>query len=181
MDSLNRICSATEDSDKVFVELYKEMFPKVAKYISRRGGTFDQARDIFQDALIIYYEQALSAKQVIKQTKKVYIFGIAKHLWLHQFKLGYNYEPLNGNLEIVKMVDQEQISDERLMQLLASAGEKCMQLLKRFYYDKFSMIKIAEQFGFTSERSATVQKFKCLEKVRGYIKEKVLRYEDFIE
>jgi hypothetical protein len=43
------------------------------------------------------------------------------------------------------------------------------------------MIDIAGRFGFSGERSATVQKFKCLEKVRDTIKSKSLSYEDFVE
>jgi len=54
-------------------------------------------------------------------------------------------------------------------------------LLRAFYYDKLSMSKIANRFGFSSERSATVQKYKCLEKVRDLVKEKSLSYEDFLE
>jgi predicted DNA-binding protein YlxM (UPF0122 family) len=56
-----------------------------------------------------------------------------------------------------------------------------MELLRAFYYDKLSMRKIAGQFDFNSERSATVQKYKCLEKVRDIVKEKSLTYEDFLE
>jgi len=168
-------------SDKLFMALYEEVFPPVAKYVSRRGGTLENAQDIFQDALIIYYEQVLCVKKVVKKSAKAYLFGIVKHLWIHQLKLGINYEPLNADFE--HSVDEQymQIADHQLMHFLLNAGEKCMRLLKSFYYEKLSMSKLASQFGFSSERSATVQKFKCLEKVRGFIKEKQLAYEDFIE
>jgi hypothetical protein len=56
-----------------------------------------------------------------------------------------------------------------------------MQLLSAFYYEKLDMETLAEQFGFSGPRSATVQKFKCLEKVKETVKEKSLRYEDIIE
>jgi hypothetical protein len=54
-------------------------------------------------------------------------------------------------------------------------------LLKSFYYDKMPMSDIGRSFGFSGERSATVQKFKCLEKVRDTVKSKALQYEDFVE
>lgn len=169
------------DFDTLFLELYKDVFPGVAFYIAKRGGTMEKAQDIFQDALIIYYEQVLCLDKVVERTPKAYLFGIVKHLWQHQLKLGVNYEPLDE--DFVRLMDQPytQIADHRLMYSLASAGERCMRLLKSFYYDKLSMAKVANRFGFSSERSATVQKFKCLEKVRGFVKEKQLAYEDFIE
>jgi len=45
-----------------------------------------------------------------------------------------------------------------------------MDLLQAFYYFKTPMREIAEEFGYRSERSATVQKYKCLEKVRDTVK-----------
>ena len=56
-----------------------------------------------------------------------------------------------------------------------------MKLLKGFYYDQLPLTDIATAFGFSGVRSATVQKYKCLEKVRETIKQKALQYEDFME
>jgi hypothetical protein len=53
--------------------------------------------------------------------------------------------------------------------------------LKAFYYDNLPVNTIANLFGYSGERSATVQKYKCMEKVRETIKERSLAYEDFIE
>ncbi len=54
-----------------------------------------------------------------------------------------------------------------------------MDMLQAFYYDKLNMREIAERFNLSGERSATVQKHKCLEKVREKVKEKSMTYEDF--
>ncbi len=56
-----------------------------------------------------------------------------------------------------------------------------MELLKSFYYDQLPLADAATLFGFSGVRSATVQKYKCLEKVRESIKEKSLIYEDFLD
>ena len=56
-----------------------------------------------------------------------------------------------------------------------------MELLRSFYYDQQPLTDIAGKFGFSGVRSATVQKYKCLEKVRETIKERSLTYEDFID
>jgi len=43
------------------------------------------------------------------------------------------------------------------------------------------MKDVSEKFGFSGERSATAQKFKCLEKIRSVVKQKSLSKEDFYE
>ena len=84
-------------------------------------------------------------------------------------------------LNFTEFAEEEALmpSTSRLLRYLEAAGKKCMDMLQAFYYDKQNMREIAEQFGLSGERSATVQKHKCLEKVRDKVKEKALTYEDF--
>ena len=70
--------------------LYKDTFPMVARFVSRRGGNFDQAKDVFQDALIIWYEKAECSREPIV-SDKAYLFGVAKYLWLRKFGRGISF------------------------------------------------------------------------------------------
>ena len=49
-------------------------------------------------------------------------------------------------------------------------SQECLELLTAFYYEHLPLRDIATKFGFNGTRSATVQKYKCLEKVREKIK-----------
>ncbi|MBE9663263.1 RNA polymerase sigma factor [Mucilaginibacter myungsuensis] len=166
---------------QVFTDLYLSAFPSVARYVSRRGGSFDEAKDVFQDAMLVWYEKAVAGQ--IPQNDKAYLMGIAKHLWVKRYEVNKRYIPLDdaGNsADIFDLTEKHPVTN-RIMHYLQSTGQKCMDLLKSFYYDKLPMKDIAENFGFSGERSATVQKFKCLEKVREAVKCKGLIYEDFVE
>jgi hypothetical protein len=83
-------------------------------------------------------------------------------------------------LDFAEAVEQRP-SESRVMHYLQTTGKKCMELLSAFYYDKLPMKQIAEVFGYAGERSVTVQKYKCLEKVRATVKQKALVYEDFVD
>lgn len=162
------------------LKLYTSAFPAVAQYISRHGGNLDAAKDIFQDALVIYYEKAVAGNLQLTHSEKAYLLGIAKHLWYHaqqKQKSHLSHDVLN----YTELPEEELLipSTGRLLRYLEAAGKKCMDMLQAFYYDKQNMREIAEQFGLSGERSATVQKHKCLEKVRDKVKEKALTYEDF--
>src|SRR5215470_11255271 len=73
------IVKTAEAREQLFIKLYKDLFPAVARYVSKRGGTFDEAKDIFQDALVIWYEKSAKSEVI---NEKAYLMGIAKHLWL---------------------------------------------------------------------------------------------------
>lgn len=167
---------ATAARGKVFEDLYLEAFPGFVQWVKRRGGTLEDSRDAFQDALLIYYEKPHS--QAI--SPPAYVAGIAKHRWLRKFRKGIVNTDLSEAEKLITLPDD--ISDNSvpsILNLLERAGKKCLNVLTAFYYDKLPMEELAETFGFRSERSATVQKYKCLEKIRNVVKEKNLDYNDY--
>ncbi|HEY8929731.1 MAG TPA: sigma-70 family RNA polymerase sigma factor [Mucilaginibacter sp.] len=164
--------------EKLFIALYKSAFPAVARYVNKMGGTFDEAKDIFQDALVIYYEKAAAGTIILNTNEQAYLLGISKNLWLKKFKENNRSASLDG-VETADL-EEEHASESKLMSFLETAGKKCMELLRSFYYDQLPLADAAKLFGFSGVRSATVQKYKCLEKVRETVKEKSLTYEDFL-
>jgi DNA-directed RNA polymerase specialized sigma24 family protein len=175
------IAEKAEERKVLFMRLYQQAFPLVAKFVRERGGSFEEAKDVFQDALVIYYEKLATSNIVLQYSEASYIFGITKHLWGKKHKQHLQQLALDDSLAAI-IADEEAatIAPNKLLDLLHSSGRKCMELLRAFYYDKLPMNKLAGLFGFSSERSATVQKYKCLEKVRDLVKEKSLTYEDFL-
>lgn len=170
------------EREALLLSLYQDAFPLVASHVKKMGGSFEEAKDIFQDALIIYYEKVQHTGKTLLYTEKAYLFGIAKHLWNKRYKVTSKQFPLelHHDLYAVDTV-YEEVSSSRLIHLLQRAGEKCLQLLSAFYYEKLNMESLADRFGFSGPRSATVQKFKCLEKIKETVKEKSLNYEDIME
>ncbi len=173
--------STTAEREKLFMALYKKAFPAVAKYVSKMGGSFDEAKDVFQDALVIYYEKLVTQSISLNTNEQAYLLGIAKHLWFKRFRENILHTTLDAHKDDFTNEEELQPSAAKLLHYLETAGQRCMEILKAFYYDNLPVNKIAELFGYSGVRSATVQKYKCMEKVRETIKEKSLAYEDFVE
>ena len=163
------------------IDLYQRVFPAVARYVNRRGGSLEQAQDVFQDALILYYERTASATDPPEQ-EEAYLMGIARHRWARACRRTGPEVSLD-DLVGTDWVEEDPLppSRQKLLRLLTVAGKKCMDLLRAFYYDQLPLSEVAHTFGYAGVRSATVQKYKCLEKVRTTVQEKSLTYEDFLE
>lgn len=170
------------ETEKLMMRLYKSAFPAVARYVRQMGGSFDDARDVFQDALVVYYEKAAANKLDLQKGETAYLLGITKYMWLKKFRDG-RYNISLDEFDGLDLPDEAepQPAAEKLMHYLQTAGQKCMDILSAFYYDKLPMKQIAGLFGYAGEHSVTVQKYKCLEKVRETIKQNALQYEDFID
>ncbi len=174
----------------VFTALYEAVFPAVARYIAQRGGALEEAEDVFQDALLAYYEKASGGRLHLERSEKEYIFGVARYLWAKRYRENRQYMSFDAREATDRWresgsqwmeLPEPQLAHHRIIRILQTAGQKCMQLLTAFYYEKLDMEDLAKRYGFSGKRSATVQKFKCLQKVKQLVKEKSLQYEDFME
>jgi DNA-directed RNA polymerase specialized sigma24 family protein len=169
---------ALQEKEILLTRLYQSVFPPLCKYICKKGGSLEEAKDIFHDALIIYYEKNAVAIAIADQ--KAYVFGIAKHLWNKKLREKQRYTELHL-LSLPLPSQRQDVVSAKLLVFLKQTGSKCMELLQAFYFENQNAEKIAERFGFSGVRSATVQKFKCLEKVRNLVKSNAQQYEDFLE
>lgn len=160
---------ATETEINLSV-LYEEAFPAVASFVAKHGGSVEDAKDIFHDAIIIFFEKEAKIDDV-----PAYVVGIAKHLWFKKF----NRDKTDLIIEAPKEESAPIVS--KLLRLLEQAGKNCLDLLQAFYYEKRSADSIAEEFHYSDAHSASVQKHKCLRKLQVFIKEKSIQYESFFE
>lgn len=176
------IC-ATAKREMNFDELYETAFPRVAAFVSKLKGSFEDAKDIFQDALVIYMEKSADRHFLLQTSPEQYVLGIAKHLWLRKFKRDRSKISLDAVESTISLPNDPppEIESKRILRFLEITGKKCLDLLVSFYYERLTMNEICNSFGYGSVHSATVQKYKCLEKVRDVIKEKSVTYEDFYE
>jgi DNA-directed RNA polymerase specialized sigma24 family protein len=160
----------TTQNDDSLIDLYRDSFPDLARMIRRMGGSLEQAKDSFHDALLIYLEKEKAGRLHLHASPKAWLLGTARICWLRSqnndptLPLPEGFEPAD-----LPNSDTEE-REQTLLQSLQRSGRKCLEILKAFYYDHRSMQDIAEKFGFKGRRSATVQKYKCLEKVREEIK-----------
>lgn len=169
-----------KNRQQLFITLYETAFPSVAIFIKKMGGNLEDAKDIFQDALLIHYEKTQQKEFYLEVDDKAYLIGICKHLWYKKFKEEKQKEA-NTRVELKQLDEAEPAVTNRIIQLIERSGKKCMELLQAFYFEKQSMKELAHLFGFSGERSATAQKYKCLEKIRETIKNNSLSKEDFYE
>ncbi|SFQ48789.1 RNA polymerase sigma factor [Parafilimonas terrae] len=162
---------ANNDS-KAAETIYKDNFNMVLAFIINNNGTYDEARDIFQEAMITLYQKAKSESFVLTSQLKTYIYSVSRRLWLKRLQqLG---KTTNGveNFDSVAVDEDIEIHERRDAELgimhraLNSLGEPCKSLLEAFYIERKSMDEIALLFGYTNADNAKNQKYKCLMRLK---------------
>lgn len=161
-------------NDKKAVEtIYRENYSTVQSLIINNNGSSDDAKDIFQEAMIVLYEKARSGTFELSCQIKTYIYSVSRRLWLKKLQQANRYSGDMGNAEAVVQVEED-IQDhtrrdaEFLMmeKAIVSLGEPCKSLLEAFYLQKKNMQEIATNFGYTNAENAKTQKYKCLTRLK---------------
>ncbi len=154
--------------------IYRNTLPRVAAVIYRMGGHLDMAKDIFQDAVIIYLEKKQQNKLPPGVPAEAYITGIARILGIRKLKQSGPHIPLDdmdNDIGVPADYYAPPPVPKPVLEYVKAAGQRCLQLLRAFYYDHLSIQEITADFNFKTQHSASVQKYKCLEKVREQIKQ----------
>lgn len=153
--------------------IYKRNFGMVQSFIINNNGTSDDAKDIFQEAMIVLYENARSPSFELNCLIKTYVYSVARRLWLKKLQQSKRFSGDVDNVaEIVPVENdleshEQRNADFKLMEsAMMSLGEPCKSLLEAYYLDKKNMTDIAGSFGYTNADNAKNQKYKCLMRLK---------------
>ena len=162
------------DRERALTQLYRQAFPAVRRLVQRQGGSEQDAQDVFQDALVVFYEQLVGGALVLTASASTYLVSIARHHWQHEQRRRARlpHETLPDDSDSFAAEESEAATEPALAMLdyVERLGVKCRNVLLSFYYFQQPLEQIAEANGYRSVRSATVQKFKCLERLRASVR-----------
>lgn len=158
---------------KAIETIYKDHYNMVQAMVVKNNGTIDDAKDIFQEAMIVLYENVRSDSFELNCQIKTYLYSVSRRLWLKkllsQSRLIIAEEADQDLVSVDDVVeDHEKLNVEFSMmeKAINSLGEPCKSLLEAFYLKKKSMQEIAASFGYTNPENAKNQKYKCLMRLK---------------
>ena len=160
--------------DKKAIEtIYKDNFNMVQSLVINNNGSAQEAKDIFQEAMIVLLEKARSGNFELNCQIKTYVYSVCRRIWLKRLQQYNRYSndvdgaigtvPVDDDVEEYEKRDQEFVMMEKA---IASLGEPCKSLIEAFYIQKRNMQDIANQFGYTNADNAKNQKYKCLMRLK---------------
>ncbi len=161
-------------NDSKAVELiYKENFNMIQSFILNNNGSYDEARDVFQEAMIALYEKSQTDSFVLTCQIKTYLYSVCRRLWLKRLQqMGRFTGSVDGFEETVAVEEDLETHEKRnaefaiMDRALNSLGEPCKSLLQGYYLKKMDMNALAAEFGYTNADNAKNQKYKCLMRLK---------------
>ena len=168
--------------EKAFSKLYGQ-WSKIYNMVRQYGGNRDDAKDIFQEALIVLYNKLESDDFKLTGSLNGFIYQTCRHLCLRKQRkesltpLSVLDGEIDGN--IIDETGATHIQSTLAEKALEKLADKCREILQFFYLEKRSMEWIAGHLGLKSEQAAKTQKYKCLEVAKNEYQQ-LLRKEDLL-
>lgn len=155
--------------EKALDFLYKKNYRMMVKMIIKNNGSEEEAKDVYQEALIVLWQKVLTEDFTLTSKISTYLYSICQNLWRKELerKSKHTNEETNEG-EIFDIDKKERI--EIINQCINDLGETCKSILTYYYFDKLSMNDIAEKMGFANSDTAKTKKYKCKKELDKKIK-----------
>ena len=154
-------------------KLYTGHFPMILQFILNNNGDEEDAKDVYQEAIIILYNKIKSGDFELSSKLKTYIYSVCRRIWLkklsQQSKKSNNIDDFEDVIAVEFDVEQHEAKDlqfEKMGESLLNLGEPCKTIIQDFYINNLSMQDICEKFGYTNTDNAKTQKYKCLQRLK---------------
>ncbi|MBS1525141.1 MAG: sigma-70 family RNA polymerase sigma factor [Bacteroidetes bacterium] len=161
------------NSENAIKRLYVAYFPMVMQLIINNNGTADDAKDIYQEAIIVLYNKIKKGDFELNSKLKTFLYSVCRRLWLKRLSQMNRY---GGDLHDFQehLLVEEEVEDEaertmhfgKMQSALGMLGEPCRTIIEDFYIKNRSMQEICESFGYTNADNAKTQKYKCLQRLK---------------
>lgn len=157
--------------DKVLRAIYQNFAGRISHYILQKGGSAEDAKDVFQDALMVVLEKAKAPDFELSSSFYTYLFSVNKLIWYNKSrKKSRSTVTMPDDNTLKDRQDIEQALLDREMDKVyrdnfSKLGMLCQQLLRLFFAKK-NMAEIAQQLALKNEHTARTRKYRCQEKLR---------------
>lgn len=157
-------------------ELYKITLPKVKSYVLNNSGNNEDAKDIFQDAVITFFSAVKNGR--FDRTKSIdgFIYTIAKNGWINKVrkdkKLKFDEGLIDenqhiGNNQLDQLITLER--QESFQKVFKQLGDQCKEIMRLSIYENLPPRKIMEVLGLSSIDVTRTNSYRCRKKLKELI------------
>ena len=161
------------NSEEALNKLYVGYYPMVLQFILNNNGNEDDAKDVYQEAIIVLYNKIKKGDFELSSKLKTYLYSVCRRIWLkkltQQSKKTSNIADFEDVLLVEEDIEQHELKEmqfDKMKSSLDSLGEPCKMIIEDFYIHNLSMQDICEKFGYTNADNAKTQKYKCLQRLK---------------
>lgn len=153
-------------------QLYREHYAMVVRLVVDNNGTEQEAKDVYQEAIIHFYEKLSRAEFALTCKVKTYLYAVCRKLWLKRLTVRKKVlrlddaERVEWAEDTVGEIEIQERNFQTMDASLKKLGEPCRSILEDYYLAEQSIQQITEKYGYTNSDNTKNQKYKCLQRLK---------------
>ncbi len=170
--------------EKGLRKIYADFLPRISYFITTHGGTRDDAKDVFQDALMIIFQKAEEGQFELTSGFYTLLYGVVRKVWRNRLRKKSNTEvtfPEDRTFSTFEGIEEKMIQEEKgkiFWMAFRKLGEDCQRVMQ-YFFERKKMEEIVQLMQYSSVSYAKKRKFQCKEKLIKLAKEDN-RYPEFV-
>ena len=173
---LSRIKNADESA---ITYLYQKYYGMMVRMVVKNSGTEEEAKDIYQDSLIVFWEKVSSGNLVLTSKISTYLYSICLNLWRKELTRKKRLSNETKD-QAVEPVHDKNERIQIIQDCVNALGDTCKKVLSLYYFERMSMKEIAKELNFANPDTAKTKKYKCKKELDKIVKSKY-SINDFVD
>ena len=172
----------------ILESIYDVNYKTIRRLVLLNNGKEEDAKDIFQETLVIIYRKLQKDELSLNCSLKTYIYSVARLLWLKELENKRNrnvnlaecdqYVDIEDNVyQLVEVNERLKLYHEQFEQL----SNDCKKILKLFL-NNISIAEITKIMGYSSVQHTKNRRYRCkkslIERIRNNPKYEELKNEN---
>ncbi|MFO7370669.1 MAG: RNA polymerase sigma factor [Bacteroidales bacterium] len=165
--------------ERVLKEYYVLYFQNVRRYVLSNSGSEEDARDLFQDALMVLFQKSRNKSFVLSCSLGTFLYSISRRLWLKELtrrrKTSYesldheDFVDLDSDIEVISDRNERMVFYKICFEELSEACRKVLALSA----EGCSIAEITVLMGYTSEQYTRNRRYRCKQYLIDQVKQKL--------
>jgi RNA polymerase sigma factor (sigma-70 family) len=164
--------------EPAITQLYRDHAEITRSFIMGKGGTEQDADDIFQETVVSFIDSVQKSKFRQESGIRTFLISISKNLWYNEIRRRQRADTRERLFETdrdqedsgIHEIIQDRELKKQLNQLLQDLGDSCRKILEMFYYENLSMKEIVSHLHYENEQVVRNKKYKCLQQLTDKMK-----------
>lgn len=156
------------EDNKAISMIYSTCFSSVRNYIQTNAGNEADARDVFQEAIMVVFEKARNEKLKLQCTLKTYLYSVSRYIWLKEL------EKRKKSLQETKEVENFEVIDDQVshdiyiknaqkslfVKMFKQLSEDCQKIIQSILDGK-SIQEVTRIMNYKTEQHTKNRRYRC--------------------
>jgi RNA polymerase sigma factor (sigma-70 family) len=172
--------------ERILREYYNMYFHGIRRYVLSNNGRDEDARDLFQDVLLVMFQKVRDGKFKLTCALGTYLYSVSRFLWLKELgrRKWISYQPVDHEdyMDIDADIVLINEKNERLLfyrKYYEKLSENCRKVLSLFA-EGCSIKEITKVMGYKSEQHTKNRRYRCklslIRSVKGDYQDNAIGY-----